>query len=886
MKIKLFVLLINLMLSLNCEANCNKQKTIQIENPIIAYYTRLPFEDDGFTGKYADIIVHIKDKGDFVFSREYSYQPYWQPIKATKVIVKRIIDRKGDGPLERPDKNNICSNAAIVERNDKFVKVHWRYAPDITTLSFTDFTSAYNKAGNPSPFYSEYADEYFTIYADGTVKREVKKGTYLLAQWNDPSNLITEKITLTSIGIKEERTPVVMKSKVKEGIRGEKIKKNNLENIVLYFPLDEGLKAYTNQVKESISKTSITIDGVYAYWKKGVSGTSLSFDSYSNAIVVPSAKVPILKEEFSIQAWIAPQEYPINTAAIVDHLGIESGYFVGLNSKGEIECKLGIDSKITTLTSSVIPLYKWTNVMVVYKRSTGVSIYFDGVLVTNKVFKGDFMDASGIPISIGMTRSFLQFPAGAEREVTKGFTTNMVFSGLIDELKVFNRSLTNSEIKNQYLALKPSETQPLKPWVLPESSKNVQGFGAMNTNLKFSPEWDGLWRVGDYSDIVVTFKDKPWRYVFWRGTRYLPSLVTDYGKNGIWSSDQGPEHYNGQCFEHMSDMLCRFSNARIISSNPARTIVHWRNSSINIGYKWPSTDDAGWGIWTDEYWTIYPDGVSVRNQFLHNGTGSEIIEMNQNEILHHPGQSTEDLLYDQAVTLSNSDNEIEKFTRSTGITGKKIRTDKNLQYINLKSKTKQFQIGELGTKIEVEIFQDVWWNGWNHYPVQLIPSDGTDAYQYDRVASTCPATFREVRHQLNKNTVEAMTLYGLTNSQPEELTNLNRSWNFAPDLKVIQGATFLGYKKNEKAYHLHKLGNKIQFEIDASKESPLINPAFVINNWGDDKSVLNLKIEGKVLKEGNEYHKGIEITPDGSFSLVVFFTCSSEKKLVVEITKL
>jgi hypothetical protein len=126
--------------------------------------------------------------------------------------------------------------------------------------------------------------------------------------------------------------------------------------------------------------------------------------------------------------------------------------------------------------------------------------------------------------------------------------------------------------------------------------------------------------VGSFEDIVVTIADKPWRCVFWRGTRCLPSWVTGHGRDGIWSHDQGPEFYDGRCYEHMSDMLCRFSKVRIIHRSDARVVVHWRNASGSIACQWIAKDAEGWGIWTDEYWTIYPDGIAIRHQLVHNRT--------------------------------------------------------------------------------------------------------------------------------------------------------------------------------------------------------------------------------------------------------------------------
>ncbi len=853
---------------------------------INGYYTRLSFDDKGYTGKFADIIVDLPGKGQFIFSREFSYQPYWQPVNGGQFLVDRLIPRIGDGPLERPDKNNICSNVALVERTVNSVKVHWRYAPDLTKLSFTDFLKAYNNAGNPSAFYAEYTDEYFTINSNGSVLREVKSGCYQLADWEDNKNQFTQKLSLTPKGIEQNslKKPVLQDIKY-QAIKGEKVKTSPNTGYLLKFSLDEALKTHTIETKESVTNSICPISGVAAYWRKGVSGTCLSFDSYSNAVIFPSAKTPVVSEEISVEAWIAPQEYPFSLAAIVDHMKEETGYFLGIGAKGEIVFNVAVNSEIIGLETNQVPLYQWAHVVATYKKLNGVSIWLNGVKAAFKPASGNIHDAQETDIAIGMTRSFKQYPKGAERAITKSFLTNMVFSGLIDEVKIFGRGLNEQEIAAQYNALKPENNQPLKSWILPAGPEKLTGFGAHYINLQYSPEWDGLWRVGNYSDIVVTFDDQPWRWVFWRGTRYLPSLVTEYGKSGIWSSDQSPESFNKQCFEHMSDMLCRFSNIRLISGTPARVMVHWRNASVNIGYFWPNLDENGWGIWTDEYWTIYPDGVSVRHQVLHNGTGQKIIEMNQNEILHHPGQTTDDVLLDDAETASDPDGSTVTYYRSKPIDNKKVPDGKNLQYINLNSPSKQFEIGEIGSRIEVEIFQNVWWKGWNHYPAQLIPSDGTVVYQYDRPASSCPATFRELRHQIDQNTVEAMQIYGLTKAKPSGLASLNRSWNFAPEIENEKGCKYLGYQKSEKAYILSRQSNIIQFQVLASKESPLENPAFVIKNWenqGTEK--LQIKVNGEHFTDKNNFKAGIETDVDGKQMLVLWLKLSTEKTTSLKIS--
>ena len=81
-----------------------------------AYYTRLDFEDENNTGKYADIVIQINNSGRVIFSREYSYLPYWE-TKSSKQFFDRIIPFKGDGTSERPDRVNKCSYVRIVENS-------------------------------------------------------------------------------------------------------------------------------------------------------------------------------------------------------------------------------------------------------------------------------------------------------------------------------------------------------------------------------------------------------------------------------------------------------------------------------------------------------------------------------------------------------------------------------------------------------------------------------------------------------------------------------------------------------------------------------------------------------------------------------------------------
>jgi len=156
--------------------------------------------------------------------------------------------------------------------------------------------------------------------------------------------------------------------------------------------------------------------------------------------------------------------------------------------------------------------------------------------------------------------------------------------------------------------------------VFPEGPSEPGLFGAYYTHLKYTKLWDELWCVGKYADIVVQFDDYPCRLLFWRGTGNVPHWSNEQNR---WYSNQfvergaGDAGLAGCCCEPMQDHECRYSHARIISSHDARAVIHWRYAPCDKYYRHPFVDETGWGDWIDEYYTIYPDTVSVRKATLY-----------------------------------------------------------------------------------------------------------------------------------------------------------------------------------------------------------------------------------------------------------------------------
>ena len=184
------------------------------------------------------------------------------------------------------------------------------------------------------------------------------------------------------------------------------------------------------------------------------------------------------------------------------------------------------------------------------------------------------------------------------------------------------KELSKEEIFKQYTSLEPEHEPPFESRKFP-TVKSSGRFGANYTRLKFYPEWDAIWPPGDYMDVVVQFDELPTKVMFWRGTRYSACQVTE---NGKWMADQsretGSNWFLGEdsrdniptgCVEHMSDVQCRSSRVTIIENNDARILVNWRYLQMDVKFRQLDLpNETGFGEWGNEYYYIYPDGVTFR----------------------------------------------------------------------------------------------------------------------------------------------------------------------------------------------------------------------------------------------------------------------------------
>jgi hypothetical protein len=457
--------------------------------------------------------------------------------------------------------------------------------------------------------------------------------------------------------------------------------------------------------------------------------------------------------------------------------------------------------------------------------------------------------------------------------------------------------------------------------IFPESSSDPGPFGAYFTTLKYWELWDQPWRVGDYADVVVQFEQSVDRLIFWRGTSYVPHWTND--KN-FWynnefcerrAEDAGLEGLG----EPMNEHECRYTHVKIIQNNDARAVIHWRYVPCTLKYEHPFVDETGWGDYVDEYYYVYPDETCIRDVKLYTSVPNRFNEFQEVIPLVNPGMIPEDILETNALSLANVSGKVRIFDFKDGFPiNDNFEDGLNIVLVGMKGKRKPFVISESYGQWHDPISRpdDTRFNHYDDWPAwpekyrredwardpdnnyrnfwKFLPSHSSLMHlDWDNYESNLDGPIVFIRKIL---------LNGMTSSNDiTSLIPLTKYWEKAPLIKV-KGYGFSGalYDKAQKAYQLErriswkeKMVNrdddkKINGKADqvvllvlASKESPLINPCFIINNWPIDTKA-ELYIDGKEIAQGKNFRQGIEKSYKNwqvKSSLVIWVQHTAEKEV-------
>ncbi len=849
-----------------------------------AYYTHLKtneaFEKYSRTGDFADVVV-VSGTNKLVFWRGTSYLPYLENGRG-KWTADEIIPRQGDGTTQMPDATNMFSHVSIIAANTDSIVVLWRYLPQFIMNKYPHFPVDASQ--------TQFAEELFTIRPDGKVTRSIRKPQERIDDWN--RNLIIQKFTLSGSGLINISLISKTISLKEPKIKSRAITLLSSQEPLISFRLDE---AKGDSTQENYSGKSFRIEGHKTCWKEGVSGTALQFDGYTSLIRFQEKAQTKSKTGLSIQAWVAIGAYPWNRIPLAQ-LGDTYQAELTLDEKGFPGFSILQGGKAFELKSKIqLEHNHWYFLAGTFDAVTSEIRFFlngkltESTLVKLSDFKPDFgtlkIGGSGIAISASdPVREDVNFP------------TVFGFDGLMDEVSVFDKPLSEKELTASFRSFNMNQEAMLKPDmpfrqvpVIGQSAK----FGGTYTNLNYFETWDNMWRFGNYPDIVVASDLNPVKFVFWKGTNDIPCMVND--KNQYYSNEFNETWYTSGgsgCQEPMSDKKLLTTHARIIENSPARTVVEWRvalmDTKSNIQANYDSI--SNWGDWTNWLYYIYPDGLAVKQMRLYT-SGKLNHEWQEGMAIIGENTRPEDVIEQSPVYYYvNDGGKVSQYDWKNAFTQKIDYASQRIFVANFKSDWDPFTIcdftgGNIYNNNEYRPYS-VFCN-WNHWPTSLIKSDGRFTSFPDRAThSSLNHIFWDLyrTHPGDVPWFEKVMMEGMSDQKAGDLYPLSCSWLNPPSVTNISGADSVVYLQSQRAFEVNAKSTDIRFSIHATQNQPLVNPCFVVENWDSDHGCQFL-IDGKPLHEGKNFRQGIVRNTQGKQTLVLWLKNKSMETKEIEILR-
>lgn len=214
---------------------------------------------------------------------------------------------------------------------------------------------------------------------------------------------------------------------------------------ILHIPMDlQGRDA----ISETVSGSSIPLfSKTYPENIAGAAGNALrldGFSAYAQGNVTPGASDA---RAMTFAMWVAPETYPvialdtptdekIRMAGTLDdnaHAGWQ--FALGYTGKYAFECYSG-GWKVTVEASDLLPTYEWSHLVAVVDGDSRTAVLYRNGMQVGSAKCMNTVDNSASKITVGRS---------ADMKMTGPFMIN-TFNGLIDDIEVFDKALTASEV--------------------------------------------------------------------------------------------------------------------------------------------------------------------------------------------------------------------------------------------------------------------------------------------------------------------------------------------------------------------------------------------------------------------------------------------------------
>jgi len=285
------------------------------------------------------------------------------------------------------------------------------------------------------------------------------------------------------------------------------------ENLALSYSFDEQTGDMT---KEAVSKNEYKINYVFneenadnifkapsdPLRKTGVKGKALYMDGFSNSITNKDFKVP--SSAITLSAWVAPRVFENlpnygdssdaagnpRLTSVINKGNVEAGegFLLGYGRLGLWGIQLALNNTETDEDYvlafydpiNALPLYEWSHIAVSFDGKTGyIGLFYNGTPSYEAIIP-ELMEtrivASEDPLYIGrFTNPVQEF--GISRQLV---------SGLLDEVKIYNTSLSPKQIREVYADTDAKGGHPQLDW------SDVALDSSVYEGDRYRPQYHGL----------------------------------------------------------------------------------------------------------------------------------------------------------------------------------------------------------------------------------------------------------------------------------------------------------------------------------------------------------------------------------------------------------
>jgi hypothetical protein len=262
-------------------------------------------------------------------------------------------------------------------------------------------------------------------------------------------------------------------------------------------------------------------------------------------------------------------------------------------------------------------------------------------------------------------------------------------------------------------------------------------------------------------------------------------------------------------------------------------------------------------------------------------------------IVHPPGRMPEDNIKDTALSIGNLKGEVTHYKWPETSKVRKLQDIPSqgcIQIVNLKSEVSPFMIVPPTNNIRISLFRghgpNSMFRHWNHWPVAHGMSSMTPAFDASKPSHSSLTSWKNWElYRSTDNSKTYLMLHGVTEKGCKDLAELGKSWISPAKAKVVSGNyRSAGFDKEQKAYVVElqdsDKADALHLKLDANPDSPLVNPAIVVENWPENAKA-KVEVVGRKLNP-LDIKIGIEKEIDGN-NLVVSLKLETSEPTEIRI---